>query len=118
MTVDSGDYILAVPDFSHYARRSSGMSVSQAQDSSISASSSDGQVLKKVIMKLSGKVRWQTGLVFERDVQGSDRSFQFIPHYAVTLKNPQHVKSIKNDVSIDFSTSPLTTHANLGIEII
>lgn len=97
MTVDSGDYVLAVPDFSVYARSAPDSATVQAQQNSISSEKHE-QKLKKVIMKLSGKVRWQVGMVFERDVPGGTRSFDFIPHYKVTLRNPVHIKSIQNEV--------------------
>jgi len=97
MTVDSGDYVLAVPDFGVYARSTPDSATVQAQQNSISSQQHE-QKLKKVIMKLSGKVRWQVGMVFERDVAGGTRSFDFIPHYNVTLRNPVHIKSIKTEV--------------------
>lgn len=97
MTVDSGDYVLAVPDFGVYARSTPDTATAQAQQHSISSHQHE-QRLKKVIMKLSGKVRWQVGMVFERDVADGTRSFDFIPHYKVTLRNPVHIKSIKNEV--------------------
>jgi hypothetical protein len=43
-------------------------------------------------MKLNGNVRWVAGLVFERNVDGGGRSFNFIPHYKVTLKNPKYAQ--------------------------
>jgi hypothetical protein len=101
MTVDSGDFVLAVPDFTQYARSSPDMITSQAQDHSISPAQHE-QKLKKVVMKLSGKVRWQVGMVFERDVADGKRSFDFIPHHDVTLRNPAHIKSIKLQVSLLF----------------
>ena len=95
MTVDSGDYVLAVPDFSHYARQSPEMVVTQGQGGPLSNNHGRDhtQALKKVVMKLSGKVRWQAGLVFERDLEGNQRSLVFEPHYNVVLKNPSHMKS-------------------------
>lgn len=98
MTVDSGDYVLAVPDFNHYARKATDMVTTQAKGSSSTSSHKYEAQFKKVIMKLSGKVRWQAGLVFEREMLGDKRSFDFEPHYNVTLKNPVHVKSIHNQV--------------------
>jgi len=98
ITVDSGEFILAVPDFSHFARDSINLLPSQAQEQTPGGHKEDS-TFKKVVMKLSGKVRWQAGLVFERELEGGGRSFKFEPHYDVTLRNPQHIKSIKNDVS-------------------
>lgn len=50
-------------------------------------------MFKKVIMKLSGNVRWLAGLVFERDLTEDGRSFDFIPHYNVTLTTPEQAKN-------------------------
>ncbi|KAH0562013.1 hypothetical protein GP486_003283 [Trichoglossum hirsutum] len=91
MTVDSSEFILAIPDFSHQARRS--IEESGQDDESISSGSTssykNGALFKKVIMKLSGNVRWLAGLVFERSIDVSQRSFDFKPHYEVTLKSPE-----------------------------
>ena len=92
MIVDSSDYILAVPDFSGYARAS--QEFNESDDGSTSTTSSGGReaVFKKVVMKLSGKVRWLAGLVFERDLKDGSRSFEFAPHYDVVLKHPDCAK--------------------------
>ena len=94
MTVSCGDYVLAIPDYSHEARESNREA---AQDNESISSSSGSRYqnaqFKKVIMKLSGNVRWLTGLVLERDEQNGGRSFDFIPHYDVVLRNPKFAKS-------------------------
>ena len=93
MTVSCGDYLLAIPDYSSHARQSSRGS-SRGDDTS---SSNEGQrrnaTFKKVIMKLSGNVRWLAGLVFERDLDNGGRSIESIPHYNVKLKTPQNAKA-------------------------
>ena len=90
MTISSGEYVLAIPDYSHQARKDP-----EAQhdgDSMSSGSSSkNSAVFKKVIMKVTGNVQWTAGLVFERDLEGGGRSFEFEPHYNVILKNPKHM---------------------------
>jgi hypothetical protein len=87
MTVDSGDYVLAIPDYSHQAR---GTDKSSRDDESMESSSSykRGAIFKKVVMKLSGNVQWLAGLVFERSVGEGKRSFDFEPHYKVIFKEP------------------------------
>ena len=115
MTVDSGDYVLAVPDFNHYARESPEMVPDQAQGGSSFSSARDGMFFKKVIMKLSGKARWQVGLVFERNVKDGTRSFEFEPHYHVTLRNPAQVKSIKEQVLRDSTSSMKSADQTLGL---
>lgn len=96
MTVDSDDYVLAIPDYSHQAREtSSTFSRDGPKTSSTSSTSSkrNTTMFKKVVMKLSGNVRWLAGLVFERDLDQGGRSFVFSPHYNVTLRTPQHANA-------------------------
>jgi hypothetical protein len=93
MTVDSGEFILAVPDFSHQAR----IAAKHDRDSD-SVTSTDsykrGAAFKKVVMKLSGNVQWLAGLMFERNLEEPGRrSFDFEPHYKVILKEPQYAKA-------------------------
>jgi len=93
MTVDSGEYILAVPDYSHQALSSERHG---RDDESMSSTDSfkRGAAFKKVVMKLSGNVQWLAGLMFERNIGGEgQRSFHFEPHYKVILKEPQFAKA-------------------------
>ncbi|PMD39173.1 hypothetical protein L207DRAFT_530611 [Hyaloscypha variabilis F] len=93
MTVDSGEYILAIPDYSHQAR---GTARHHRDDDSISSADSfkRGASFKKVVMKLSGNVQWLAGLMFERNLeQKGQRSFEFEPHYNVVFKEPQFAKA-------------------------
>jgi Mitochondrial protein from FMP27/Golgi-body localisation protein domain/RNA pol II promoter Fmp27 protein domain/Domain of unknown function (DUF2405) len=92
MTVDSGEYVLAVPDFSSYARRALDRDVSDSSSVNSTSSYEQGGKFKKTMMKLSGNVRWQAGLVFERNAEEGGRSFEFIPHYQVVLKSPEFAK--------------------------
>ncbi|KAK7514320.1 mitochondrial protein from FMP27-domain-containing protein [Phyllosticta citriasiana] len=92
ITVDSGVYVLAIPDLSHYAR-----SVDQEEvDNETVISSSNfkhGASFRKTVMKLSGNVRWLVGLVFEKAGDNGKRSFDFAPHYNVILRHPDYAKS-------------------------
>jgi hypothetical protein len=95
MIVDSGEYILAIPDYSHQAY---GAEHKGKVDDDSSVSSSDsfkrGAAFKKVVMKLSGNVQWMAGLMFERNLNSSgERSFDFKPHYEVVLKEPHFAKA-------------------------
>lgn len=92
MTVDSDDYVLAIPDYSHQARESS-TAFGRDDESSSTSSNKNTTIFKKVIMKLSGNVRWLAGLVFERDLDQGGRSFDLKPHYEVTLRTPEHAKA-------------------------
>ncbi|KAI1908484.1 Protein SABRE [Ophidiomyces ophidiicola] len=94
MSVTSGEYVLAIPDYSHQARHSHASLTSDKEASSSKSSLRYEPLFKKVIMKLSGNVRWLAGLVFERAVHGThDRSFDFRPHYEVVLRNPKYLDS-------------------------
>jgi len=93
MMVDSGEYILAIPDYSHQARQSH--KNDRDDDSMISSDSfKRGASFKKVVMKLSGNVQWLAGLMFERNLEEKGkRSFDFEPHYKVIFKEPQYAKA-------------------------
>ena len=94
MTVTSGEYMLAVPDYSHEARHVGESPSSDDKDGGstpVSSGDKSAALFKKVIMKLSGDVKWVAGLVFERDLQGDKRSFDFKPHYDVVLQNPEYI---------------------------
>lgn len=95
MTVDSGDYILAVPDFNKYARQATDQDSGDDHSSTTSGGSGSKRdaVFKKVVMKLSGNVRWMAGLMFERDLPDGSRSFKFKPHYDVVLKHPDFARA-------------------------
>ena len=99
MTVSSGEYVMAIPDYSYEARhalhgvQSDAASISSKASTLSSSSHKSNDMFKKVVMKLSGHVRWLAGLVFERDVDGGGRSFGFVPHYAITLRTPSHAKA-------------------------
>ncbi|CAG8952668.1 hypothetical protein HYFRA_00008910 [Hymenoscyphus fraxineus] len=93
MTVDSGEYILAIPDYSHQARNTERQ---DRDDASVMSSDNfkRGASFKKVVMKLSGNVQWMAGLMFERNLdQPGKRSFEFEPHYKVITKEPQFAKA-------------------------
>jgi hypothetical protein len=91
MVVKSGSYVLAIPDLSHYARQEAEMEAPASSEGASSISSyKQLAIFKKTIMKLNGNVRWVAGLVYERNLDEGGRSFNFIPHYNVVLKNPKY----------------------------
>lgn len=92
MTVNSGSYVLAIPDLSHYARQEAEMMDSTIQHEPAPSIMSYKQlaIFKKTIMKLNGNVRWAAGLVFERNLDEGGRSFDFIPHYEIVLRHPKY----------------------------
>lgn len=100
MIVKSGSYVLAIPDLNHFARHDAETEAVARPDTASSMSSRRQRaVFKKTVMKLNGNVRWVAGLVFERNLDDGGRSFHFIPHYNVTLKNPKYAKASNGKVS-------------------
>lgn len=115
MVVDSGEYVLAIPDYSHLVReavRRQGEEGSHLSEDSIKS----GAVFKKVAMKLSGKVQWIIGLMFEQAIEEGRRSFEFKPHYEVVLKNPKFAKS-ENGVPYDAMRGLRSRHIHLSIAV-
>ncbi|KAL6695040.1 mitochondrial protein from FMP27 domain-containing protein [Trichoderma pleuroticola] len=117
MTVDSGEYILAIPDYSMQVREAARL---RDDDSSRLA---DDQLrcgpaqFKKVVMKLSGRVQWLAGLVFERAIEDGKRSFDFKPHYEVVLKNPLFAKPDENGCPYDAMRGFRSRHIHLSIAV-
>ncbi|KAI2630536.1 mitochondrial protein from FMP27-domain-containing protein [Xylaria nigripes] len=116
MIVDSGEYVLAVPDYSHYARdETQGI---RDNDSIVSDSSyRTGVAFKKVIMKLSGNVQWMAGLVFERAIDNGKRDFSFKPHYDVVLKAPTHTNPHDGSAPYDAFDGFRSQHIHLSIAV-
>ena len=98
MTVDSGEYVLAIPDFSRQAREHSSFSNADSDSFSSSSSANNSAHFKKTIMKLSGHVRWMAGLIFERNLDNGGRSFDFRPHYDVKLMTPEMARIVQDEV--------------------
>lgn len=103
MTVDSGEYVLAIPDFSRQAREHNSSTNADSDSISSSSSSKDSAHFKKTIMKFSGDVRWLVGLVFERTLEEGRRSFDFCPHHSVVLRPPERINLEKDKVSANWS---------------
>lgn len=108
MTVTSGQFVLAIPDYNHQARNAADAMVS-ASDARMDASGSfsswstlrSAAIFKKVIMKLDGPgrgVQWIAGLMFERNISEGERSFISKPHYDIVLKNPKYAKACDDQV--------------------
>ncbi|KAI0416178.1 mitochondrial protein from FMP27-domain-containing protein [Xylaria grammica] len=116
MTVDSGEYVLAVPDFSHHAREEARNIHENGNVTSDSVYKS-GIAFKKVIMKLSGNVQWMAGLVFERAITNGKRDFSFKPHYDVILKAPMYAKSQDRIVPYDAFRGFRSQHIHLSIAV-
>lgn len=91
MSVTSGEYVLAIPDYSHEARYAFEASAQDLESISASSDLKNAAHFKKVVMKLSGDVKWAAGLVFEHIIDGDKRSTDFKPHYDVVLRNPKFI---------------------------
>ncbi|KAF5678295.1 FMP27-like mitochondrial proteome protein [Fusarium heterosporum] len=116
ISVESGEYILAVPDYSHevreQARRQYDVEGYLPDDNYKSEAS-----FKKVVMKLSGKVKVMAGLIFERAIEDGKRSFDFRPHYDIVLKNPHFAKPDANGLPYDALRGFRSRHIHLSIAI-
>ena len=87
MTVSCNEYILAIPNYSHQARLEFGGPNREHDDDPFTNGQLDANPhFKKVVMKLSGYVRWLAGLVFERNLEEGGHSFDFTPHFDVVFK--------------------------------
>ncbi|KOS16809.1 UPF0648 protein [Escovopsis weberi] len=117
MTVDSGEYVLAIPDYSHQVREAARVHDEESSNHIIDDSAKFGAAtFKKVVMKLSGKVQWMAGLIFEQAIDDGKRSFEFKPHYEVVLKNPLYATS-QNGQPYDAMRGFRSRHIHLSIAI-
>jgi len=117
MTVDSGEYILAIPNHNHYARNTwSDEDVQDNGSMSLDSSRSTAQ-FRKVVMKLSGNVQWLAGLVFEKALKDGKRNFDFEPHWNVQLRHPDYVKAPRGQ-TYDAYSGIRSQHIHLSIAVI
>lgn len=116
MTVDSGEYLLAIPDYSHQVREERRRN---GEDESIASEESfrSGATFKKVVMKLSGRVQWMGGIVFEKAIVDGNRSFDFKPHFDVVLRSPVYAKP-KDGLPYDAFRGFRSQHIHLSIAVI
>ncbi|KAL7819154.1 mitochondrial protein from FMP27 domain-containing protein [Trichoderma aethiopicum] len=117
MTVDSGEYVLAIPDYSSQVREAA-----RLRDDDSSRLANDHMrcgpaQFKKVVMKLSGRVQWLAGLIFERAIEDGRRSFDFKPHYEVVLKNPLFAEPDENGLPYDAMRGFRSRHIHLSIAV-
>ena len=117
MSVTSGEYVLAIPDYSHEARYTSESPLDDKSGgpTSLSSDAKNAAMFRKVIMKLSGDVEWVAGLVFERNLDGDKRSFTFKPHYDVVLQNPKFVDDEQRKVRCGLIYPPKALNNSLII---
>lgn len=122
MKVTSGEYVLAIPDYSHEARhtiaQTSGTEEPMTRPNLHDLSPQSTPVFKKVIMKLSGNVRWLLGLVFERNDNRGDRSFEFRPHYKVILRNPKFLSKERINSGYDAYNGFRSNHIHMSVAVV
>ncbi|KAK0630565.1 golgi-body localization protein domain-containing protein [Bombardia bombarda] len=117
MSVESAEYVIAVPDYGHHVRDAHRR---EGEDDSIETETShkSGAAFKKVVMKLSGKVQVLAGLVFERAIEKGNRDFSFKPHYEVELKSPHSVKiQDPNGLPYDAFRGFRSQHIHLSVAV-
>lgn len=117
MSVTSGEYVLAIPDYSHEARYATEASAQDLESISASSDLKNAAHFKKVVMKLSGDVKWVVGLVFERIYDGNKRTSEFKPHYDVVLQNPKFVNSSQQP-GYDAYSGFRSNHIHLSISVV
>lgn len=96
VTVNSNDYVLAIPNFSFQESEYLAKSFDKSGGLACSSNFFEATVFQKVIMKLRGRVTWTAGLLFERKKGHTGRTFQFKPHYDIVLCNPTTIKDLTN----------------------
>lgn len=116
-TVDSGEYILAVPDFNHTARHTETGDLNDDASTSSSNLLKQNAMFKKVVMKLSGKVTWLAGLMFERDIGNGKRTFDFKPHYDIVLKHPDFANGPSSGEEYDAYRGFRSHHIHMSIAV-
>lgn len=115
-TVESSEYVLAIPDYTHEVReaaRREGEIEGHSTDDAIKS----GAIFKKVVMKLSGKVQFLGGLIFEQAIEDGKRSFEFKPHYEVVLKNPHFAKPDEDGTPYDAMRGFRSRHIHLSVAV-
>lgn len=106
MKVEGDEFVLAIPSFNIGTEGLENLAPATANSATPSYSEDASARFKKVVMKLSGRARFLIGLAFEQDLGGSDdwketkRSFDFIPHYAVTLRSPEYCVAPPGEVNL------------------
>lgn len=116
IAIESSEYVLAVPDYSHEVREAARLQNELERHAPEDKYKSEAS-FKKVVMKLSGKVQFLGGLIFERAIDEDGlRSFDFMPHYDVVLKNPIFAKS-ENGLPYDAMRGFRSRHIHLSIAV-
>ncbi|BFZ59473.1 Protein SABRE [Saitoella coloradoensis] len=114
LQIESEEFMLAIPDytkdvFDNPVAAASGDRKVRADQALSEASLKHNDMFQKIVMKLTGRVKWTAGLTFERhcppdckDCEGQNkcRLYTFKPHYDVVMKIPQY-SILKNGTVMD-----------------
>lgn len=94
ITFSSDDFIMAVPDYTFQEREYLSHSIDKTGGLMRLSDLDKSTVFQKIVMKLSGRVKWTGGLLFERASQedSSKRTFKSRPHYDIKLTNPEYIE--------------------------
>ncbi|OLL25142.1 UPF0648 protein [Neolecta irregularis DAH-3] len=126
VVVESDQFILAIPDLTHFVdfsleRLGEDDVTSRDSVSSMSATTIHKDSFLKIIMKLAGRVRWTAGLYLEQEsvhgerTTGNVKDQAFKPHYEIHIKNPEYsARYPDHDAYFGFRSHYL--HAHLAIE--
>lgn len=98
ITLDSDDFLLAVPNYSVAEKRSWSLFYDELNVPGAETESDTKKYLKKVMQLASDeRVQWRLGLLFERNKHETtnlsdkeERVDKFIPHYDVVVTGPDH----------------------------
>ncbi|KAH8669952.1 mitochondrial protein from FMP27-domain-containing protein [Ilyonectria robusta] len=115
IAVESSEYVLAIPDYSHEVREAARQQNELERHTPEDKFKSEA-TFKKVVMKLSGKVQFLLGLIFERAIEDGLRSFEFRPHYDIVLKNPHFAKD-EDGLPYDAMRGFRSRHIHLSIAV-
>lgn len=115
ITVTSDEFVLAVPDYTFQEREYLARSIYKTGGLVTQTNLDESGNFQKVVMKLSGRVQWTGGLLFERESSdGSGRTFNFKPHYELALANPKYIDDLSTyDAYRGFRSEYL--HLALGV---
>lgn len=116
MMVNSDEFVLAVPDYSHQVREAS-RQVGDDESMTSENSFKSGSSFKKVVMKLSGNVHWMAGLVFEKAIEDGKRNYQFKPHHEVIMKSPEYSEVGDDGLPYDAFRGFRSEHIHLSIAV-
>ncbi len=106
LVIKSKDYLLGIPN--HSAIKKTFQTHSDYSTDFLGNNFTE-EYFEKIVMKLSGTVKWTMGFLFERSIDGSrdNRGHDFRPHYDIELCNPNAVEDPDYDAYNGFRSDYL-----------